>query len=133
MPYQLGANIGFVTNSSSVVYHFPKKLLEYPAVKAFLAAYEIEDGFVGDDLWHRGECGTIALDRKTKELADQRLHRESYGAEGGYAPGIAVDDDNTFVVVIGDEHHDLAYIFSHMLCDLAREEGLGDYTGQDYN
>jgi hypothetical protein len=130
MAYQIGANVGFVTNSSSMVYHFPKTLLEHPAVKAFLTAFEIEDGFVGDNLWSRNACGTLAITRETKQAAIQNL--ESNGYEDFNGPGISMDE-NEFVVIYGDEHADIAYVLAKFLQDLAEKEFGLRIGGHEYN
>lgn len=133
MPKLIGINIGFITNSSSMVHHFPKKLLEDPAVKAFLSAFECEDGFIGDDLWHRGQCGSFAVTREQKEKIQHELTNNEYGAHG---PSIAVDDDEQIVVVYGDEHPDLAMQISRMLAETAVRMGLRKESwggGQEYN
>lgn len=131
MPRLLHINIGFITNSSSVVYHFPKELLKNKDIQAFLRAYEVEDGFVGDDLWHRARCGTVAITKEQKMLAQSRLKEAEY-SDFGHPPHIDVDDDATFVVVIGDEHFDIANALSHMLQTLSEKMGVR-VLGADYN
>jgi hypothetical protein len=129
MSWQLGINIGFITNSSSVVFHFPKTLLADPGIAAFLKAFEVEEGFVGRDLWHRGECGTLAIHKDQKKLAQAMLRESEYCS----APEIAVDDDKTFVLIYGDEYHDLAATLLGMLKDLMEKQGLPRVEGHDYN
>ena len=129
MPRLLHINIGFVTNSSSVVYHFPKALLENKTIQAFLKAFEVDSGFIGRDLWSRNTCGTLALTREQKLEVQRQLNETEYGTP----PGIDVNDDSTFVMVYGDEHRDIASILIHMLTDLAEKELGVHIFGQDYN
>lgn len=130
MPKIIGINIGFVTNSSSMVYHFPKSLLDDPQVKAFLVAFEAEAGFVGSDMWNRSECATFAVTREQKEAAQADLNREGY--EDYRPPGIDLDDE-TVTVIYGDEHPGLASMICQMLKDAAGRAGVKDYGGSDYN
>ncbi len=131
MPYQIGANVGFVTNSSSMVYHFPKTLLEHEGVKAMMAAFEFTDGFVGSDMWSRNRCGSVAIHREDK-LAIQAGLQEMNEEDTNPGPTISVDDDTTFVVVFGDEHTDLAHVFARMLQEIAKDLGIV-VSGNDYN
>lgn len=124
----LTVNVGFVTNSSSVVYHFPMELLADAGVRAFLLAFEIDAGFVGDDLWDRSQCGTLAVTREQKAETLRKLSSE----EGWSHPGVDVEDDKTFVVVIGDEHEDVAKVLCDMLKEIAEKSGVV-YLGDDYN
>lgn len=133
MPKRVTINIGFVTNSSSVVHHFPKEILEHPKVAAFMKAFEIEEGFVGEDLWNRSECATIAVTKEQKELARQRLMDPDYGS----APSIDVDSDD-FVIIYGDEHRSIAATLLDVIGQALSEERGGDRWdhvrgGQDYN
>lgn len=104
MALHLSMNIGFVTNSSSMVYHIPRALIEHPSVQAFMKAYEIEDGFIGIDLWHRGYCATVAITREQKLEVRKKLHDSDYGTP----PPIATDNEEEIVIVIGDEHETIA-------------------------
>jgi hypothetical protein len=131
MPLMIGINVGFITNSSSCVYHFPKSLLEDPQIKAFLTAFECEDGFVGDNLWHRGQCGTLAITREQKEEAQRQLQSPEY--EGSYAPSIDVTNDDQLVVIYGDEYQDLANIIFGMLRSTCERLGIQYYGGEEYN
>lgn len=127
MPIQIGINVGFVTNSSSMVYHFPREILNDPKIQAFLKAFEIEDGFVGADLWSRNACGTLAITTEQKAEVRARLADTEYGG----APAID-DDPNLIVVIYGDEHHQTAAIIAEMLRDLGEARGMA-FSGQDYN
>jgi hypothetical protein len=127
--WQLGINIGFITNSSSVVFHFPKELLSDPGIAAFLRAFEVQDGYVGRDLWDRGDCGTLAISRDQKKLASAMLLELEYGNP----PGIDVTDDSTFVLIYGDEHRDITAVLHDMLRDLMEKQGLPEIEGEEYN
>jgi hypothetical protein len=127
---QIGINVGFVTNSSSMVYHFPRELLNDPKIKGFLKAFEIEEGFVGSDLWDRGQCGTLAITREQKEEAHQQLANAEYGHAGLGLVHLANDDEVT--VIYGDEYNDLAACLGNMLEALCRDRGI-PLSGRDYN
>ena len=91
MPKQISVNIGFVTNSSSVVHHFPRELLEHPKVKAFIEKFELQDGFVGEDLWNRDACSSFLVDADQKaevtrsfsgdnDISSKRIARSRFAA-----------------------------------------------------
>jgi len=127
----LGINIGFITNSSSVVYHFPRALLEHEDIKAFLTAFDLHGGFVGSDLWHRGECASIAMTKEQKLEVNDKLNG-SGASEYCSAPGINTEDDSV-VIIYGDEYTSIASSLASLLKDTAQKLGLGDYYGSDYN
>ena len=132
MPKQIGINVGFVTNSSSMVFHFPRAVFEAPEIQSFLKKFELEEGFVGEDLWYRGtSCGTLAITPEQKALARSRLVKHAYMEEGGYYPGIATDTDEV-VVVICDETHDRAFIIAEMMKETAERMGF-ECAGEGYN
>jgi hypothetical protein len=129
MALRLSINIGFITNSSSVVHHFPRELFNDVRVKAFLDAFEVHGGFVGTDLWHRGECATVAMTKEQKEEAVRKLHGDGY--EEYNPPGITTTDDSV-VIIYGDEHQSLAMSLAGLLKSVAEELGIPT-GGQDYN
>lgn len=129
MPKMIGVNIGFVTNSSSVVYHFPAEVLSHPDVKAFIEALEIRDGFVGEDLWNRGLCETFAVTKEQKA----KVARELQDSEYCRGPAINVDS-NEVVVIYGDEYPGLAMTLASLLQEAVKAAGLGERVfGDDYN
>lgn len=132
MKILISTNIGFITNSSSVVHHFPRKLLEHPKIAQFMSIFGLENGFVGENMWHRGECATIAVTKEQKEKVARGMREldleEPYSCSG---PAIDVDSDD-IVVVYGDEYQSVANELAHMLKDAANELGL-QYSGQDFN
>lgn len=128
MPKMLSVNIGFVTNSSSVVYHFPRALLADEKIKAFITAFEIDGGYVGEEMWNRSTCSTFAVTREQKALAAKRLADTEYGG----APPIDVEDEDSVVVIYGDEYRNITSILGGMLGDLCRERGF-TCVSYDYN
>jgi len=130
MPLMIGINIGFVTNSSSVVYHFPRSLLQEPSIKAFLDAFDLHQGFVGSDLWHRNECATIAMTKEQKQETKKQLHHSDYG-EYSRLPSIDTEDDSV-VLVYGDEYESVASMLARLLSDTAEKFGI-TVSRNDYN
>lgn len=128
MPKQLSINIGFVTNSSSVVYHFPRALLEDDKIQSFIRAFEIEGGYVGEEMWNRSTCSTFAVTKEQKALAVERLKDTEYG--GG--PSIDVEDENTVVIIYGDEYNNITSILGHMLREMCERQGFSCVSDQ-YN
>ena len=135
MALRLGINLGFVTNSSSVVYHFPVAVLQDPTVQAFLNAFEISGGFVGADLWHRGACGTFAVTREQKEECQRKFASINDGTDDpvyGSIPGVPMGDDSV-TVIYGDEYQSLASSLVGLLQQAAKKMGIKDLMCQDYN
>lgn len=121
MPKRLSMNIGFVTNSSFAVHHFPKQLLEHPTVRAFIEAFEIRQGFIGDDLWNRSGCASVAMTKGQKAQLVTQFQKE--GNEWARPPHINVDSDEV-VVIYGDEYTSVAYQLSTLMREAAQEMGL---------
>ena len=127
---RLSINLGFVTNSSSAIHHFPAELLEHPEVKKFLQVFEVS-GFVGD-LWNRSACGTIALTKEQKQVAQTRFNNDNTDV-----PHIDVDSTD-FVVIYGDEYESLAHTFALLCSDAMAKLKGGDpldyrFAYQSYN
>ena len=62
MKKTLRINTGFITNSSSVVHHFPQELWEHPEVQALAKTYGLDtEGYIGKDLWNRARCESVAI------------------------------------------------------------------------
>ncbi len=123
----LSANIGFVTNSSSVVYHFPREVVENEDIQAFIKAFEIEEGYVGNHLWNRSSCQTFALTKEQKQEVNAELSDPDYGS------GLSVNtEDDSVVMVYGDEYHDITSILIHMMVEVAKKMDVS-YTEQDFN
>lgn len=125
---RLSMNIGFVTNSSFAVHHFPREVLEDPAVKAFVEAYEISQGFVGEALTYRSRCGTVAMTKEQKQQVYDEFHRKEH--DFFVPPHVDTESDN-ILVIYGDEHMSMARELSHLMDEAAKKMGLkvlsGDY------
>lgn len=126
---QIGMNIGFITNSSSVVHHIPKALFEHPKMQAFLQAYGGEGGFVGDEIWNRSQCGTLAITQEQKSELKHQFESNGYGSP------VTVDPNNEseVILVYGDEYEDLAYMIHQMLRQVSEEVGQPLGYGWEYN
>jgi len=106
---RLSINTGFITNSSSVVYHFPEELLEDPEVKAVLDAYGVSGGFISGNLYNRETCDTFAVTEEQKTIVANDLKSD-------LGPGPAIDITGaTIVVVHGDEYTGLASMLASLL------------------
>jgi len=130
----IGMNVGFITNSSSVVYHFPKEVLEHKSVKHLIESYNIGNGYIGSDMWHRGQCESIATTKETKKALKDQMKSDylslGYGDEY-YGPQID-DEDDSIVIVYGDEYDGLAQELCYAMEEACEELGI---TGSrdDYN
>lgn len=131
MAKRLIINMGFITNSSSAIHWFPKELLNDPGVKAFMEAYGLDRGSVGEDLWYRSACESIAITTEQKQQVRDQLTREDY--DGG-SIGVSVDpaDDSNFVVIYGDEYESVTSELAHLLSEIARKKGLA-HSQSAYN
>lgn len=130
---RLSATLGFITNSSSAIHHFPREVLDHPTVQHFLKTFEIEGGFVSDNLWHRGECTTVAITQEQKAEVRRQLVENEYDAR---APAIDVESDEV-VVIYGDEYTSIASQFADLCCQALAEVHGGDpwkyRNADDYN
>ena len=124
MPKQISISIGFVTNSSSVVHHFPRELLDHPKVKAFIEKFELQDGFVGDDLWHRAQCGSFLVTPEQKAKVERDFRGDNHLSDGDYqCTGPAIDMDPEQVVLIyGDEYGSIASSLCSLLLNALCEQ-----------
>ena len=123
---RISGNLGFITNSSSAIFHFPRILLEDSRIQAFLQAYGITDGYIGSDLWHRGQCETLALTPEQKRETVSRLEQEDYGH-----PTIETETDQ-ILVIYGDEYLSLTSTLGALMTQVAEEKGL-TYVRGEYN
>lgn len=109
---------GLITNSSSVVHGFDKRLLENTKVKAFMECYGISEGYVARTIWNRGESCVVVSDEQ-KELLKRKFAASEYADEP--SPGCIYGDhkieDGEFAVLYGDEYTTVASV----LCDLLSE------------
>lgn len=129
MPKRIGINIGFITNSSSAVHHFPKALLEDPAIRHFLTALEVEDGFVGSDMWSRDACTSLLITKEQKEEALQKLADTEYG---GAPPFLDMSDDSV-IVIFGDEGHGICYQISKLFDEACERLKISPGNRDEYN
>ena len=127
MPKMLGLNIGFITNSSSAVYHFPRSLLAHPTVKKFIDTFELSEGFVGSNLWSRDTCTTIAMTREQKMAVKAAVADSEYGTP----PAIDTDDDSV-VIIYGDEYESIARSLANVMSEAAKSEGI-TVVSDEYN
>lgn len=125
VPHQITTTQGFITNSSSAIYHFDERVLEHPKVKAFIENYEIGKGYVGSNLWYRSECDTFAITTEQKQAVKKELESEEYYRE-------TVETNSGPIVVFGDEYQELTYILGHVMRDASNELGL-NYSQSEYN
>jgi hypothetical protein len=114
---RLTINIGFITNSSSVVHWLPKEILQDEEVKAFLDAYGLAGGTVGDDLWRRDTCSSFIVTPEQAEAANEQLRSSEYSAP------VEVPVD-AVTVIYGDEYSTVFAELSHVLEAAASRLGL---------
>jgi len=142
MAKRLGISIGWVTNSSSVIHHFPRTLLQHPDVKKFFDDFGLHNGFVGTELWYRSACASIAVTEEQKTQLRNGLR--FYGArkdieepipdDHGYNASVHIEDDpNMFVVVYGDEYSGIARTLSDFLTEIAQSLKISLPPSRDYN
>jgi len=122
-------NIGFITNSSSCIHFFDKRLLGDEQVKAFIDAYGIAGGYVGSDLWHRARCGSFLVNDEQREKARKELNEADFG--GPYPVG----DADSVTVIYGDEHSEITMELDTVLKDACRRlnKPEWDLGGTEYN
>lgn len=124
---KLVIQIGFITNSSSVIHWYSKEILEDPDVQAFLKAYEIQDGFVGKNMWYRSACGSFLVTGEQIADAKANLDNPDYGVEVG--DHLEPESVNGGVVVIyGDEHNDLASELNELLREVADKKSIPQWN-----
>lgn len=130
MTLRLSGNLGFVTNSSSAIHHFPAEVLQDPAVQGFIEQFQIEGGFIGSDLWHRGECATFVTTKGQKQEVVRRLNNIDFD-DCIRLPGVNTDDDSV-LVIYGDEYQSIASSLSSLMQSAARRMGL-EFSSDEYN
>lgn len=124
-------SIGHTANSSSRVVHVPQRLLEdHPDIRAFMEAYDLHEGLVGEDLWGRSTCDSVLLTREQKQEAKEALYSHEY-SQPDRLPDFAVDDDDQAVIVYGDEYQGVGQILLRMIRE--RYDEIGHLPGQQYN
>jgi len=129
---RLSGVLGFITNSSSAIYHFPGQLLEHPTIKKFMEIYEIQNGYIGRDLWNRGDCETLATTPAQKEEVAQRFQRDAEQFSFDVpSPGVNVNSDEV-LLIYGDEYSGITSILCELMRNAAQELGL-TYSSGEYN
>lgn len=131
MARRVTVNIGFITNSSSCVYYFPKEVLADPQVKAFLEAHELTRGYIGEELWYRSECASFLVTEEQKAKAKDILRsydpddRET--SESSVSKVIDPKDDGVYILY-GDEYQSTTHILCRMMSNaLAKLKGQKDH------
>lgn len=133
MAKHLSINVGFITNSSSVVHHFPREVLNDPRVQGFLKVFEIENGFIGGNMWHRGDCDTFAITREQKLDVQNALRHSDFGSEySSCGPGIDTESDE-IVIAYGDEYSNLVHALTALIQKVLEEQGVQPEYGSQYN
>lgn len=127
----ISANVGFVTNSSSVIYHFPKEILEDEEVKKFIEDYGLEHGFVGNDLWHRDGCTTLALTKDQKHYVNLGLKGDNEDDYSFYNVSVNEESDE-IVLIYGDEYESIVHTLARLMKDVANRKKIS-FTSTDYN
>ena len=120
----MSINVGFITNSSSVIYHFPAEALNHPKIKSIIDAFEIKEGFVGKDLWDRSECASIAVTKEQKKKVQEELNSLDWHS----GPSVNVDSDE-IIIIYGDEYDSLAMFLASALTEIYPN----NYSTMDYN
>ena len=121
-------NVGFITNSSSVVHYLPPELWNHPKIKALFELYG-GDGYVGNYMASRVGCETVAV---TPEQKEQALHEYRDVFESGFSLS-STEKETGAVIIFGDEYQSLPQLLSSMARDLASEEGIEDGWAFDFN
>lgn len=103
---RLAINIGFITNSSSCIYWFPKEILEDPTVDAFLSAYGFKQDFIGESL-SRSCCATFTCTLEGWNTMADRL-------SGGFQT-IRPGEPGDVIIMYGDEHPEDKPFIRHIL------------------
>lgn len=131
MARRVTVNIGFITNSSSCVYYFPKEVLADPQVKSFMEAHELTQGYLGDDLWYRSSCASLLVSEEQKEKAKGILR--SYDPDDASLPESSVSkvidpkSDGVYILY-GDEYSDTTHILCRLMSGaLAKLQGQKDH------
>jgi len=136
MPKRISVNVGFITNSSSCIFYFPKEVLEDETVKDFMQKYELSTGWVGYDLWARSSCDSFLVTREQKEEALSQLVDEYYSYE--HLNGVIDPESEGVYIIYGDEYEDTVHFLSRILGSALRklQEANPDLPGgyiTDYN
>lgn len=130
--YQLTVNSGFITNSSSCIHWFDKRILKDPDVKTFIKKYELGAGSVGRDLMSRSSCASLVVDQKTFLQAAADFQSGDYAE---YAPSIfrpGEEYQDNVIVIYGDEYSNIFSELCHLMEDAAKRLKI-PHNCTDYN
>lgn len=130
MKYTTSINVGFITNSSSVVCFCPREVWNHPEVQGFIKAFEIDDGFVGPDMWDRGNCASILLteEQKEKAIADFNSLDHNYCNWPRFEPTNA----DEIILIYGDEYDTVVTDILSFLRKIAVKLGK-EINSSEYN
>jgi len=133
MARRLSGVFGFVTNSSSAILHFPSAILDHPEIKHFMEIYGLSTGYIGDNLWNRQQCETLAFGSNQKQEVARRLRADSYADddEKYYGPSVDAEAEGG-LLIYGDEYPGLTSTLSDMIRNAADELNLS-VSWDDYN
>jgi len=127
--FNLSGNVGFVTNSSSVIYSFPKEILLDANVATFIKDHELHHGFIGDDLWQRDKCTSLAITKEQKIYINKKLNQE----EEYYYESLCVNEDNDDIILIyGDEYDSIVSTLAQIMENAAKKLKI-EFISRDYN
>lgn len=120
---RLSFNLGHVTNSSSMVYWFPREILEDPEISAFLEAYDLGKGWVGGDLFSRSGNHSFIV---TREQRLEAIAQFEAAVDDDWTPTFpTIDpDDDAVIVIYGDEYSTTAHQVGRMLVDACKRHDL---------
>ena len=122
----LTLNFGFVTNSSSVIHSFDRELLADPEVDAFLKAFELLDGRIGEKLAWRNFCASFLTTTEQKKRAEEMLAEYP-------ELDLQVDHNNSIVVIYCDETISFASFLCKLLKRAAKRLGRGNLGHESFN
>ena len=128
---RLTVNIGFITNSSSVIHWFDGAILKDPEVQAFIDAYELSAGSIGENLWNRARCGSLLTTEDQfaqvrEDLADE-IGSNNIVQNGGVATrngGVAI--------IYGDEYATIFSELAHVMSEAAERLNISNWSNS-YN
>lgn len=123
-------NFGFVTNSSSVIHYFDKKVFDDPEVKAFMEKYELKD-ILPADVWCRSTCHCLITEEDTFDKVNEDLIR-SYSDDDYYRNYLEGYDPNKAIIIYGDEYDSIYHDLSNIIGDACKRLNLASHT-TDYN
>jgi hypothetical protein len=137
---RLSLNVGFITNSSSVIYWFPKEILQDSEVVAFLNAYNLFQDDIGGSLWSRSSCATFSCTDEGWQEVHEELCVPDPDEEYPFVvtpregEGPPLGPPGSVLILYGDEYQEKPSVFRILgvLKEASERLGLkGGFT--DYN